>query len=199
MNDYMDIELNSKNEFRCEGSFELFGAVLDKLNFKIDTGCPLTTIPLLRTPLSHSVIEVNKQKDYGDTLVKKQISFGVNDSLLKRKTDKEKFKQGLYDQLDSVTCTKKVNNFIIAGCGFGNMDIKVSYTRTGNMLIGMDVLQKCDIHIARASDNKIHLLACPGHKINDAYLLKLEEFYKTGTIINSAIIRSRPSRLQKNY
>lgn len=191
MNDFMDIELNPKNEFRCEGSFKLFGAVLDKLNFKIDTGCPMTTIPLLRTPLSPSVIEANKQKDYENVAVKKQISFGVNDSALKRKTDKLKFKQGLFSQLDSVTCTKTVQDFVIAGCNFGTMDIKVSYIRTGNMLIGMDILQNCDIHIAKTCDNKVHLLACPYNKLNDAYFLKLEKFYKTGTIIYSAINRNR--------
>lgn len=189
MNDFIDIELSPKNEFRCEGSFELFGAVLDKLNFKIDTGCPMTTIPLSRTPLSPSVIEENKQEDYRDTAVKKQISFGLNDSTIKRKTDKTKFKQGLYDQLDSVTCTKRVKNFVIAGYNFGDLDIKVSYTRTGNILIGMDILQNCDIHIAKSGDHQIRLLACPNNKLNDSYLLKLEELYQTGTLINSAILR----------
>lgn len=190
MSDFMEIELNPKNEFRCDGSFQIFGTVLDKLNFKIDTGCPMTTIPLLRTPLSGHVIESNRQKDYNDITVKKQISFGVNDSAEKRKTDKEKFRQGVYDQLDSVTCTKSVDNFIIAGCNFGKVNIKVSYTRTGNMLIGMDILQKCDIHMAKCSDNKIHLLACPNHKINDAYFMRLEELYKMGSIINSVMMKN---------
>jgi len=79
MSDFIRIEKTTKNELRCEGSFEIFGITLDKLNFKIDTGCPITTIPLRKTPLNDDVINYNMNKDYADNAVKKHISFGVND------------------------------------------------------------------------------------------------------------------------
>lgn len=181
MSDFIKVEQTKKNELRCDGGFEIFGISLDKLDFKIDTGCPRTTIPLRKTPLSNNTIAYNMNKDYMDATVKKQISFGVNDSKTKRDEDRLKFKQGLYDQLDSVTCVKTVNNFIIGGCNVGNIDINVSYIRTGNILIGMDILGKMDMHMAESiKTSQVILLACPLDRISKSYIQALIEEFDIG-------------------
>ncbi len=48
------------------------------------------------------LLEMN-QRDCVDNRIRKEISFGVNDSKEKRDADKEKFKAGKYMDLKSVT------------------------------------------------------------------------------------------------
>ena len=45
MNDFLKIELSSKNEFRTVASFELNGLSFTNVDVKIDTGCPRTSFP----------------------------------------------------------------------------------------------------------------------------------------------------------
>ena len=71
------------------------------------------------------------------------------------------------------------------------MKVKISYTRTGNILIGMDILSKLDIHIGKTSDGETIFLACPLDRINDEYLLEVERLFNTGSNIQSAQIRNR--------
>ena len=88
-----------------------------------------------------------------------------------------------------MSCVQKVNNFTLDGCNLGDLDVKISYTRTGNILIGMDILKTLDIHIATIKTGETILLACPLDRINDEYLLELQKLYDIGTDINSAMVR----------
>ena len=94
MNSYIKVMLSSKNEFRCRGSFDLFGVSLAGFDVKLDTGCPRTSVPLLRTGLSREEIDKHMIADYRDDSIEKAVSFGVNDDLEKRKKDRELFRQG---------------------------------------------------------------------------------------------------------
>lgn len=56
LNNYLKVELSDRNEFRCLGNFIINGLNLTDLDFKIDTGCSKTSIPIKRTPLDHDKI-----------------------------------------------------------------------------------------------------------------------------------------------
>lgn len=54
----------------------------------------------------------------------------------------------------------------------------MSYDRTGNILIGMDILSKMDIHIGKSKiTNKTIMLACPYEMINNEYYKALNEHF----------------------
>lgn len=62
---------------------------VENMNVKIDTGCPYTSIPILRFGISSTKAQQMKQSDCVDARIRKEISFGVNDSKEKRDEDKE--------------------------------------------------------------------------------------------------------------
>lgn len=68
--------------------------------------------------------------------------------------------------------------------------MRVNYKRSGNILIGMDILKTWDIHIGNDESGKTIFLACPYNQINDEYLLELERMFKLGTIVSSANVRN---------
>lgn len=191
LNNYLKVELSDRNEFRCLGNFIINGLNLTDLDFKIDTGCSKTSIPIKRTPLDHDKILELMMTDYSNPNIKKAISFGVNDSEEKKQSDRQKFKSGRFLELNSITCIKKLEEFTIAGLNLGDMELRVSYIRTGNILIGMDILSKFDIHIApdKTNNNKTTLIACQLNRINDDYLLELEKSFGILTLGQSALVR----------
>ena len=53
----------------------------------------------------------------------------------------------------------------------------------------MDIIKDWDIHIGKDNKtNEIIFLACPIEKINQDYLLALEEHFGLGTTISAAIV-----------
>lgn len=141
------------------------------MNVKIDTGCPYTSIPILRFGISSMKAQQMKERDCVDNRIRKEISFGVNDSKEKRDADKEKFKAGKYMDLNSITF--QYGNFEIdfGGVCINKDYVKVSYDRTGNILIGMDVLSQMDIHIGKSKVlGKTVFIACPYANMNQEYL-----------------------------
>ena len=56
--------------------------------------------------------------------------------------------------------------------------MKVSYDRTGNILIGMDVLSQMDIHIGKSKIlEKTVFIACPYDSLNQEYLEALNQHF----------------------
>ena len=77
----------------------------------------------------------------------------------------------------------------IAGVDIGKNMVRLSYDRTGNILIGMDIIGKMDNHIGMSKKiGRVIFLACPIDKINQDYLLALEEHFCLGTMISAAIV-----------
>ncbi len=57
--------------------------------------------------------------------------------------------------------------------------VNISYDRTGNILIGMDILSKLDIHIGKSKIlEKTIFLACPNNSINQVYLNALKQHFE---------------------
>ncbi len=175
------LEMNHRNEIRADVNMTIRSMELTKIenmNVKIDTGCPYTSIPILRLGISSSKAQQMKQKDCGDHSIRKEISFGVNDSKEKREFDKEKYKAGKYMELKSITFQHRNFEIDFGGVSINKDVVKVSYDRTGNILIGMDVLSELDIHIGKSKIlGKTVFLACPYGSLNRDYFEALGKHF----------------------
>ena len=101
-----------------------------------------------------------KQNDCQNDSIAKTISFGVNDSKVKRDDDKKKFKNKRFMELNSISFRHVANNFTLGNLELGNFPISVSYDRTGNILIGMDILKNLEIYIGKKHKDETVLIAC---------------------------------------
>lgn len=173
-NKYILIEMNQRNEIRANVNMTIKNMELmelEDISVKIDTGCPYTSIPILKLGISNTKAQQMKQRDCADDRIRKEISFGVNDSKEKRELDKEKFKAGKYMELKSVTFQHGNFEIDFGGVCISKESVKISYDRTGNILIGMDVLSQMDIHIGKSKIlGKTVFIACPYKSMNQEYL-----------------------------
>lgn len=180
-NKYILLEMNQRNEIRADVNMAIKSMELteiESMNVKIDTGCPYTSIPILRFGISSAKAQQMKQRDCDDDRIRKEISFGVNDSKEKRDADKEKFKAGKYMELKSITFQHRNFEIDFGGVCINKDFVKVSYDRTGNILIGMDVLSQMDIHIGKSKIlGKTVFIACPYESMNQEYLEALSQHF----------------------
>lgn len=178
---FLMLSLNNKNEFRANMKIFIPSLTMQEFNgvdVKIDTGCPKSSIPIKRLGISKKDAEKLKKRDCLNELVTKNISFGVNDSEEKRKNDKEKFNRGEYELLASVTFTHTDAVLELEGVPLSNSVIKLSYDRTGNILIGMDILKDFDIHMGESKLLfEYVLLACPKNLLCNEYYEALYEHF----------------------
>ena len=192
MNDYIKINISNKNEFRCNGNLEAYGLMMGNLSFKIDTGCSHSVLPLLTAGISPNQVKLYQQQDFIDNSVKKVLSYGVNDDNAIKIKNKQLYKAGQFNLIgNALSCVKTVNNFTIDNVNLGNINIRINYTRTSNILIGMDILSKFDIHIAKdkTNNNITTLMMCSLSNITDDYLLDLEESFGISKQIVDATLR----------
>ncbi len=180
-NNFILLELNHRNEIRADVNMTIKSlgiTEIGNINVKIDTGCPYTSIPVRKLGISNEKAQLMKQKDCADPSIKKEISFGVNDTKEKRELDKEKFRTGEYMELQSVTFRHESLEIDFGGICLKNNPVKISYDRTGNILIGMDLLSQMDIHIGQSRIlGKTIFLACPYDSMNTDYLKMLHEHF----------------------
>ena len=133
-NEYILLELNQHNEIRADVNMTIKGldiTAIEDINVKIDTGCPYTSIPVLKLGISNMRAQQMKQKDCEDGRVRKEISFGVNDTKEKRDADKEKFRNGQYMELRSITFQHSGFDIDFGGVHIAKDFVKLSYDRTG--------------------------------------------------------------------
>lgn len=180
-NNHILLELNRNNEIRADVSLTIKSLgimAIEDINIKIDTGCPYTSVPVLKLGISNRKAQEMKQKDCLDEAVRKEISFGVNDTKEKREVDKEKFRNRQYMELKSITFQHGGFDIDFGGVHIEKDYVKVSYDRTGNILIGMDILSEMDIHIGKSRLlGKTVFLACPNDNINQEYRDALNQHF----------------------
>lgn len=180
-NKYILLAMNQRNEIRADVNMAIKSMEfikIENMNVKIDTGCPYTSIPILRFGISGTKAQQLKQRDCKDDRIKKEISFGVNDTKEKRDADKEKFRAGKYMELKSITFQHGDFEIDFGGVCISKDYVKVSYDRTGNILIGMDVLSQMDIHIGKSKVlEKTVFLACPYANMNQEYFEALSRHF----------------------
>lgn len=80
-------------------------------------------------------------------------------------------------ELSSVTFKHPDVKMEIAGFDMKIDCVRLSYDRSGNILIGMDVLKKWDIHIGMCGDGETVFLGCPREQLNERYYLELAKVF----------------------
>lgn len=177
-NRYIKLYMNQHNEFRTYASLSLFGTQFTNINVKIDTGCGATTILTSKLGIPKTEAQRLKKRDCEDSSIGKAVSFGVNDNKQFREEAKAAFRAKQFENLSCVSFIHEIKNLEIAGTTIGNTEVKVNYDRTGNILIGMDVISTWDTHIGTLETGETVLLACPKKCINFEYYEELEKFFK---------------------
>lgn len=182
-NNFIKIVLNQKNEFRTLANIAIpsIGVTgFEDINVKIDTGCSYTSIPVQKLGLSEEIARHYKKLDSDNNSIKKEISFGVNDSTDKRNMDKHLYKNKEYMKLTSITFVHSDVTLRIMDMEINVDNVKLSYDRTGNILIGMDILKNWDIHIGKTASGETLFLACPLNQLNDEYYKELSNLFDIG-------------------
>ena len=166
--------LNSKNEFRVNAEFILFNAKIMINHLKIDTGCGFTTFPL-KTLGAFTLEEIKtfKLNDIRNN-VRYTLSYGVETGGRKHTipiTEQDKMK------CSAMGFFKEIHGFCINGVVIKDRPIRINYDRTGNILLGMDILRDWDIHIGTIDTGETIFLGCPKDQINEGYLHALENTF----------------------
>lgn len=163
------------------GSFNTFASFklnnmdnsFENVSVKIDTGCSISTIPLSKFELPDSMLSKLKSEDINSG-IDYLISYGVETGGRKHAIPKT------YD--DKMACTAlkfkhTVSNFEISGVSISHDSLYINYDRSGNILIGMDILKDWDIHIGTIDTGETIFLGCPKEQINNGYLQELENTF----------------------
>ena len=157
VNNYLYAELR-KNSFYIESSGIILGKSFSNIKFKIDTGCTYSTIPLSRLYLYKdlSYLKELKSNDIRNNVVS-AISYGVESGGVPHSIP-ETFEDKM--ACPALKFQHRLTNFSLGGYSLPDTDIFINYDRCGNILIGMDILSKFDIHIGKSNKtNNIVLLA----------------------------------------
>lgn len=184
-NDYLEIELTPNKygggSFSCSAQFKLdsFNTLFQDVEVKIDTGCSVSTIPLKKLGIPDAMCRKLKSIDI-DNHTGYIRSYGVEtggqshtEPQTKRsrmKCEALKFRHYMEDF--------RLNNVIVPA-----QTIYLNYNRTGNILIGMDILQSMVTHwdISRKT-GKLILLSCPRDSLNKEFCRAMEEHFGLSTI-----------------
>ena len=137
MNNFIISELRN-NSFTCRTDLSILGFSFRSINFKLDTGCSFSTIPFHRLKNDDSVCAELKEQDILNNF-ESMVSYGVEHP--KPQTFEEKM------NCPAIKFKHKLTNFVLGGYSLPDTDIFVNYDRHGNILIGMDILSKFDIHM----------------------------------------------------
>lgn len=100
-----------------------------------------------------------------------------NDTKDKIQETKRLFRAGFYQDLKSVTFNYTGLEIDFQGFVVHKDEVKVSYDRTGNILIGMDILKDWDIHMGTVTTGETIFLACPKERLNNEYFEQLDKLF----------------------
>ena len=108
----------------------------------------------------------------------RSLSYGIESGGLKHKipvTNEEKM------DCPAMKFEHGITDFLIGGVRISSDIICLNYDRSGNILIGMDILEKWDIHIGISKKTgKSLFLACPFENQCKEYLEALEMHFGIG-------------------
>lgn len=201
MNKYIKIVMEPTKRgiggaFNAKATFKLdnINPIFNNITVKIDTGCSISVIPLAKYKINKILLTKLKSQDIQNN-VSNVPSYGVETG-----SNKPPEPQTYQEKMDSpaLKFEHNISNFTINGVTINNNTIYVNYDRTGNILIGMDILKDWDIHIGTVDKpdlpevGQTMFLGCPRDQMNDEYLLELERLFGTGSSISTALLRSNP-------
>lgn len=182
MSKYIEIEMQPTacrvgGSFSAEAEFCLdnFKSPFYDIDVKIDTGCSISTIPLKRLNVSDTMCKILKKTD-----IKNQIpyylSYGVESGGMKHNlpvTMNEK------ENCPAMKFEHKISNFMIGGLRIPCEKIFLNYDRRGNILIGMDILSKFEIHMGISKiTGKNLFIACLAENKSYEYFEALSKHFE---------------------
>lgn len=180
MNNYIEIKMaptkyNVGGHFMARADFMLdnIEVPFNNIPVKIDTGCSISTIPLRKLRVSERMCKELKKTDIEDD-VTNYLSYGVETGGEKHEVPFT-FSQKL--ECPALKFVHNIAEFTIAGVKLENTHICVNYDRSGNILIGMDILKDWDIHIGTVNSGETIFLACPKAQLNDEYYSELNRLF----------------------
>lgn len=186
MNEFIEIEMvptafGIGGSFQTQASFTLdnLQSPFYEIEVKIDTGCSISTIPLKRLKVSDAICKTLKRKDISNC-VPYYLSYGVESGGHKHTSP--------VTESEKMACTAMkfkhgISNFMIAGVQVPCEEICLNYDRRGNILIGMDILQRWDIHMGVSKmTGKYLFLACLKEHICQAYLKVLSDHFSSWSL-----------------
>lgn len=184
MNKYIEIEIDpavsgTGGSFSTKADFCLdnFKAPFYDIEVKIDTGCSISTIPLKRLKVSETLCKILKKADIAAD-VPYFLSYGIESGGLRHKapvTEEEK------TDCPAMKFVHGISGFVIGGVKIDADTICLNYDRSGNVLIGMDILECWDIHIGISKvTGKSLFLGCPLDNMCEEYFAALEVHFGIG-------------------
>lgn len=194
---YLETTLTKAREFRTDFKCQLNGISSTfryikhqrRAGIKIDTGAQGTLIPLRTLGWTSSQIDklINKYLYYGRTAF--SVIHGVETTNMISDYDLQLMTDDQIRKFQGLAIRLKADYLKIGGYEIFDKEIRVTTQTTGNILLGMNIMKDWDIHIGKDNKtNEIIFLACPIEKINQDYLLALEEHFGLGTTISAAIV-----------
>jgi hypothetical protein len=182
MNKYIKIKMTPTKygvggSFITEANFILdnLSVPFNKIPVKIDTGCSISTIPLRKLRVSERMCNILKEYDINENVMS-YLSYGVETGGEKHDIPLT-FKQKM--ECPALKFVHKISEFTISGVKIESNNICLNYNRSGNILIGMDILKDWDIHIGTTNDNETFFMACPKDKLNVEYYNELNRLFGT--------------------
>lgn len=208
---YIKTKLTDKNEFRLDNSeFKLFNMNFFEVDFKIDTGCSYTTIPILRLGIREKDAVKYKKEDV-QVLVSKikermNKGYSLKDAIMSEKLKSFRIGYGIERggqkntlpdflncqsliDFEAISFKHHISNFILGNKNdnlryeIGDTDVFINYNRKGNILLGMEIMKNWDIHIGNTANKETVFLACPERSLNDKYFIELNRLFETGNQI----------------
>lgn len=180
MNSYIELELNPNKygggSFDCKANFKLdnFNTLFQNIDVKIDTGCAISTIPVRKLKVSDTICKKLKSADIDNQLFSLR-SYGVETGGLKHIEPKTKRQKMKCEALKFQHC---ISNLQLNGVKIPSDNIFLNYNRSGNILIGMDILSLmiCHIDVSRKT-GKLTLLCCPRDFVNDEFYNAMKDHF----------------------
>lgn len=180
-NDFICIELKpGKNKrggsfvARLDFTLDNFPIGFNNIKAKIDTGCTVSTIPVRKLRVSEQMLQDKKQRDIEDK-IPYLFSYGVESGGTKHIYPKTREDM---QSCEAVKFRHNVQDFYIEDLAIPVSDIYLNYNRSGNILIGMDIIELLDSHMGISKKSgKMMFIACPRNLLNDNYYRALSEHF----------------------
>lgn len=183
LTNYLLIEKDKRNELHVTADIHIPNIEIGDIirpKVKIDTGCSYTNIPVQSIGMSQDLAMKYKWKDLNNSEIKRYMTFGVNDSAEYRQIVAQGMNTEQLMDVRAVSFRHRNVEIEIGGIRI-RKTISVNYDRTGNVLIGMDILSQMDMHMGKSKIlDKTVLLACPYTMLNDDYYRALEDHFGLG-------------------
>lgn len=151
----------------------------NNISVKIDTGCSISVVPLAKIIIQREILDQLKDYDIRNN-ISSIVSYGVETGS-NRPRRPESYEEKMASS--ALKFEHSVYGFTVAGVPVDIKTIHVNYDRTGNILIGMDILKDWDIHIRTIRNKNLEeygetiFLGCPMEQINNQYLIELERIF----------------------